>query len=185
MIVNRQQLKSYVREQKAVVDAEFLELAAASAEEVMTDETGRQWILADPTTFTDRRFRAKRLSDVLEIHDCVEIQSVTLTPGGPVSATRFVAEPIDGLDEAGTLCPFELLRLVDGSWWPWLWNSPTVTVRARWGWPVIPSRVTQSAMMIAQEILSMRDVPAGVNAALGNPFVRSTIDRYRRSWGVA
>jgi hypothetical protein len=186
MLVDRDLLKAYVRDKKVVVDVEFVELAATSASEYFADVTGRSWEIAPASTYQVRSFVPRGLSRVLQINDCVDITTVTCN-GSTLTGTSWQAEPIGNLSRAGMSWPYEQIRLLSSTtFWPTNEGAATVTVRARWGWPTaIPTRVSQSALMIAQDILAFRDVATGIQAAMGNAFVADTIGRYSRETSIA
>lgn len=57
-----------------------------------------------------------------------------------------------------------------GQWLPWIWpftHQDRVKVTGTWGWPTVPSNVTQAALILAADILKAKDAPWGV-AGMGD-----------------
>lgn len=131
-------------------------------------------------------------SDLLRIHDCTTVVSVTYD-GTTVASTEYQKEPT-AVSWSGETRPYEQLRRIASSW-PRAYGEAVVTVNATWGWAAIPSAVTQAALIVAKDIFDTREVRFGVGnvsefgptAVRVNKAAASLLAPYRRveSFGLA
>lgn len=188
-----QQVKDYCRSEIPTVDDEFVDAAIEAAEATLRDETMRSWVLAGSAT--PRVFVPVPGTSVLPIHDCTTVTQV-VENGVTLAASDYQLEPVNGLSASGETVPYRRIRLVNGLAWYTDRERATVTVTATWGWPAIPARIEQAALIIAKEIIVNRDEvklgligysDVGGITARTNPIVRATIDHYKRAeaWGLA
>lgn len=110
-------------------------------------------------------------------------------------STQYSLEPLNGIVDGQPNWPYWKVRAVRVKWFPiWIpqatvYPSPSVQITAVWGWPSVPSNVRQATLLLAGELLRMKDAPFGVVSfgELGamrvrdNPKVESLLRRYRRS----
>lgn len=192
-ILTVEQVKAYARNEIATEDDDFIASAVDAAEAMLRDSTMRTWATAGAASA--RSYVPGRGVNVLRIHDCTTV-TLVVENGVTVPAAAYQLEPVNGLSISGETVPYTQIRLINGHAWYTDADSATVTVTATWGWPAIPARIEQAALIIAKEILVNRDEvklglvgfsDVGGVTARTNPIVRDTINHYRRaeSWGLA
>lgn len=110
------------------------------------------------------------------------------TFGTSWSASEWVLYPVNGIVGGLSGWPYRELVSVGGRSFPVGYGRPTVQVTARWGWAQVPQPVKQATLIIAAELLKLKDAPFGV-AGFGefgavrirdNPRARSLLSPYRR-----
>jgi hypothetical protein len=77
------------------------------------------------------------------------------------SGTNFLLEPLDAVASDGDSRPYTSLSTIDGHTFP-CHVRPAVQVTALWGWPAVPSLVTEAAYQLAEETFKLKDAPFGV-----------------------
>ena len=188
-----EQIKAYCRNEKPTEDDEWLEIAGDAAEDSVDTSLQRRVALA-ASTATTRTYRPTSW-DRLRIHDCTEISAVS-NDGATVLPAAYQLEPLNGLTWAGESVPYEEIVLPSGGLWIIDGRRATVTVTAKWGWPAIPQRILQAALVVAKEYVVNRDEvklglvgfsDVGGVVARTNPIVKEVIKDYRRveAWGIA
>lgn len=166
-----------------------VQAAIDAAEEVINDDLGRVMVVASGSS---ARVYVPDGSDLLVIHDCTAVSSITLD-GAAVSATQL--EPLNNLTAAGDYSPYTRVRMLYGNRWTADGQRAVVSVTATWGWSALPDRYTEAVKVLAADILEQKDIRNGV---LGfteyagirvkeNPMVAKLLSRLRRSesWGIA
>lgn len=182
MIVSTDEIWSYLRADQ-VGDQTFVVGALASAHSIFYDMCAREFELAD--TVASARSYVPSGSDVLRIHDCAEI--TTITANG-TAVTGYQKEPV-GPTWAGEQRPYEQVRLLGSCWFaPSYIAQATIVVTAKWGWAATPPPAVDAVKVLCKDIVTNRDVragfvsfgDAGVAAARRNPFILSVVERYGR-----
>ena len=155
-----EELASFLRNEIATEDYPDLENVRQSAESMTAKVTGRSWTLATGTPST--RYYAPRAvgQDLIRIHDCVSVTSVTndgtTVPVWATATGGYQLEPINGLDWAGETRPYQSIRYI-GSRWKFDNYRATVAVSANWGWSVLPSQVVRATYAIAKDFWAYRN----------------------------
>lgn len=80
-------------------------------------------------------------TDVLRIHDCTEVTSISVS-GTTLSASTYQLEPV-GVALDGEARPYEQVRLLLDYWRVTVHGEATVTVTAKWGWSATPYEVPE------------------------------------------
>ena len=158
-------LKSYVRSELSVDDG-WYDAAISTAEGIINNNTGRQFVVASPTVSTARSYMASD-GELLMIHDAAAIVSVVDNGVTLTSGTDYQAEPLNGLSYAGETVPYSVLRRLGyygNRWYSWyaVPNAATVVVTARWGWSAIPAQIVEACKIIAKDVFLQRDVAHGL-----------------------
>ena len=179
-----EELADYLRVETATEDYADIEGVGDATESLLTKVSGRKWFVATGTTSTRRYAPRNTRSDLIRIHDCVSVASVTndgeTVPVWASSTGGYQLEPLNGLDWAGETRPYEGLRYI-GSFWKFDSYRATVAVTADWGWAAIPEQVKRAAYVIAKDMWSFRhtDNTAGLEEFLENK-ARLLLKGYRR-----
>lgn len=160
-IVTLETFDAWARDQ-INADAPLKIAALDAAEQWVAHETGRSWVIATGTP-SSRVFRPRECADLLHIDDCVSIASVTENGRTLTSGTDFIAEPLNGRNQAGAVVPFNALRRI-GYYWYVDRMKATVTVSADWGWSSVPYEVTEAVKYVAKAILDGRNIVGGTLA---------------------
>ncbi len=62
--------------------------------------------------------------------------------------------------------PFRQVQVIQtGKWFPFTWpytHLDRVSIQGTWGWPSVPSPVTQAAFILAADLFKFKDAPFGV-----------------------
>lgn len=181
------------------VDDGLLEMAVESASRLIDGYCNRTFINAGTAT----RYYATHDPYVVQIDDARSITAVQtsssedgiydiswdITPHtGDVQA-----EPINDYI-GGLVWPYTRLRAIGDYVFP-IDRETTVKVTAAWGWPTVPTTVTQATVIQAARIFKRAESPLGVMGFgdLGvmrvsrglDPDVSQLIESYRRFTGVA
>ena len=187
------ELKDYARSEIPTVDDTFIEAACDSAENFMDQACARRFVVA--TSATARVFMPLS-GGLLRIHDCTTV-TLVVNDGTTLTAADYQLEPLNGLTWSGESRPYDQIRLTSGTTWDRdSYGEATISVTATWGWVAIPERVKHAALIVARDILLVRDAvklglvdisPVGGVGARLDPTVRDTVNHYRRveSWGIA
>lgn len=82
--------------------------------------------------------------------------------------THFQVEPLSSFSSSGEAWPGTGLRIIGagGEYFPASSGRPTVQVTARWGWPAVPSPVSQACLALAADIWKSKDVVYGSGGGL-------------------
>lgn len=80
-----------------------------------------------------------------------------------LSASNYLLEPLNGVNDGEAGWPYNRLCAVN-SCWPVSWQNviPAVQVTARWGWAAVPGPVKQACVYLAEETFKMKGSPFGV-----------------------
>lgn len=170
---------------ETTADDTLIEAAINAAELAIDNALQRKMIVATGTD-SARVYVPPTRSQVLYIHDTVDVttiveNAVTLTAG-----TDYQLEPLNGLAATGEARPYYRVRRLDRAWY-WDGERATVTITADWGWAAIPFEVVESCKIIAADMLSNRDMRNGLVAiteaggvgSRQNQTVRDMIAHYR------
>lgn len=160
-IVTLETFDAWARDQ-INADAPLKIAALDAAEQWVAHETGRSWAIATGTP-SSRVFRPRECTDLLHIDDCVSIASVTENGRTLTSGTDFIAEPLNGRNQAGAVVPYNALRRIGYHWYVDRMKA-TVTVSADWGWTTVPYEVTEAVKYVAKAILDGRNIVGGTLA---------------------
>ena len=105
--------------------------------------------------------------------------------------THFLLEPLDAVASDGDSRPYTSLTTIESNFFPRSYRRPSVQVTALWGWPAVPSLVTEACYQLAEETFKLKDAPfgvAGVNdfgvLRIGNQTmnrVQGMLEDYRRA----
>jgi hypothetical protein len=101
--------------------------------------------------------------DVLFIHDCTTVTSVTENGTLLVAGTDYQLEPLNGVDSSGLSVPYYRVRRLGRNWYRDN-NKGTVSIVAAWGWAAIPSDLILACMIIASDMLENQNMRFGLAA---------------------
>lgn len=159
-IITTEGLASFLRNEIETDDYPDLDNVRVSAESMAAKVTGRSWTLATGTPTLRRYAPRAQNQDLIRIHDCVSVTSVTndgqTVPVWSSSLGGYQLEPINGLDWAGEVRPYESIRYI-GSRWKFDHYRATVAVIADWGWATLPSQVVRATYVIAKDMWEFRN----------------------------
>lgn len=77
------------------------------------------------------------------------------------SASDYLLYPLNAVGPGGVAWPYTSIRATDTYTWPLNRYRAAVEITAVWGWPSVPSRVEQAAIMLAVAWHQRRQVIAG------------------------
>jgi hypothetical protein len=77
------------------------------------------------------------------------------------AAKDFQLEPLNS-HAGGLTWPYTRIRAIDDYLFPTAWGEATCKITATWGWPSVPTVVTQAAVIQASRIFSRLQSPLGV-----------------------
>jgi hypothetical protein len=105
-----------------------------------------------------------------------------------LSATDYVLEPFNGVNDGEPGWPYYRLGATN-SGWPSRSRRPSVQVTAKWGWAAVPGPIKQACIYLAEETFKMKGSPFGVAATdqfgpirmRNNPKVMSMLAPYQDS----
>jgi len=179
------------------VDDTLLEMARVSASDLIDGYTGRTF----NTSGTVTRVFAPADDYVLQTDDlagtAITITSSTGADGVfdvTWKTTDYQLEPLNGVSN-GQAVPFTRIRAIQDYLWPVAGGEATVRVAGVYGFPSIPTVITQAAVLQSSRIFSRLQSPLGV-AGFGefgvvkvtralDPDVAALVEPYRRIVGVA
>jgi hypothetical protein len=168
-IITTEDLASFLRNEIPTDDYPDLDNVRVSAESMVGKVTGRSWAVATGTPSL-RRYAPRAMNqDLIRIHDCVSVTSVTndgeTVPVWSTSLGGYQLEPINGLDWAGEVRPYESIRYI-GSRWKFDSYRATVAVTADWGWAALPPQVVRATFVLARDMWEFRNAEntAGLEA---------------------
>ncbi len=153
-------LKYYLRITIPTDEDDDLDGVRLTTESMCRKVSGRTWTVATGTPSVRRYAPRAAQQDIIRIHDCVSVTSVTndgeTVPAWSSSAGGYQLEPLNGLDWAGESRPFESIRYIN-RWWKFDGYRQTVAVTADWGWAAIPEQVIRAHYVIAKHLWEYRD----------------------------
>ena len=180
-----------MRNEQVAVDDVTYTLAASAAEDAVTNFCGRSFTIAGASTA--RSIIPHMSSTLLLIYDCVSVATV-VEAGSSLAATSYQLEPINGLDQDGTVTPYTRIRKLYQVPWFNRYDEATIVVTAAWGWATVPTSVKMATLIIGKDILKQRDVNSGVAGfsdfgavrVRTNPIAKELLQSYVRgdSMGV-
>lgn len=182
MIVEVTDMLTYLRDEQ-IVDTAYVTSALNAAHSLFYDLCQRTFEVASVTA-TARSYVPSG-TDVLRIHDCTSVTSIT---NNGSAVTTYQLEPV-GPTWAGETRPYEQVRLFGTCWLASTYSTQAnVVVTAKWGWAAAPAPAVEAVKVLCKDIATNRDVragflsfgDAGVAAARRNPFVLGVVDRYGR-----
>lgn len=151
------ELQQYMRSEIGTED-NLYEDAIKTAEDIIDESTGRQFIVA--STSTARSFDVPNCSSRLQIHDCTAVASVVDFGATLTVDTQYKLYPLGGVSATGRAVPYsEIVRLGANQEIEWLdYGRPgQIVVTATWGWLAIPSLVKSACKVIAKDVFLTRD----------------------------
>lgn len=176
-----------------VADQAYLESCLAAAEEAVNDHCARSF---DPVAAvaSTRRYVPERDGTVVYVHDIGTTTDLVVTDdGSTVTAVDYQLEPVT-VAWSGRAEPYSTIRRLSG-YWHCDGGEATVAVTARWGWASVPEAVQQATMILAKDLVHVRDNRFGVAAfgdygvirARDNPHVTQLLARLRHpmAFGIA
>lgn len=184
-IVTLADMKSYLRGEQ-FPDEAIISACLSTAHSTFYNMCGRSFELDTPAA--SPRSYTPTWTDVLRIHDCTSVTSIT-TGGNAVTST-YQLEPVGAINWAGEVRPYEQIRLLGNWWFPSTFiTQANVVVTAKWGWAATPAPAVEAVKMLCKDIVGNRDVragfvsfgDAGIAAARRNPFVVSVVEQYGRA----
>lgn len=165
--------------------------ALATASREVESYCSRQFNRADVATA--RVYAAEACSRV-DVDDFYTVDGLTVSVGvdGVTYPTAWATSywlprPLGGVVNGVPGWPYYQLAAASGLAFT-VNGRPTVQVTARWGWQAVPAPVKQATLILAGELLKLKDAPFGV-AGFGefgavrvrdNPRARSLLAPYRR-----
>lgn len=105
-----------------------------------------------------------------------------------ITSSQYQLRPLNGVVDGETGWPWYEIEAVNGFCWPTWWDIAPVQVTANWGWTAVPTPVKEAALILAEEIYRLKELPFGVGGygqfgiirARANPMVMSRIGPYVR-----
>lgn len=185
------ELKDRLEVTDTTYDDQIDEVLGTASREIDT-WTGRQF--GDAGTTSARVYEPTSCGRLLvdDFHTSTGLAVATGTDGTYTtswSATDWQLYPLNGIVDGMPGWPYRELVAVGGRTFPVGYGRPTVQVTARWGWAEVPYAVKQATLILAAELLKLKDAPFGV-AGFGdfgavrirdNPRARSLLAPYRRN----
>lgn len=146
------------------VDDSLISMAGSAASELIDGYCGRSF-----GTVTGVRYFAADDAYMLQVDDIATTAGLTIQtsdfdpPQWEVTwgADDFQLEPLNGRVE-GLPWAYTRIRAVGDYLWPFDFGEIGVKITATWGWPSVPSAITQAAVIQASRIFKRLDAPLGV-----------------------
>jgi hypothetical protein len=146
------------------IDDSLISMAGSAASELIDGYCGRSF-----GTVTEVRYFAADDALVLQVDDIATTSGLIIQtsdfdpPQWEVTwaTTDYQLEPLNGKTE-GLTWAYTRIRAIGDYMWPGLVGEVGVKVTATYGWPAIPSAVTQAAVIQAMRIFKRLDTPLGV-----------------------
>jgi hypothetical protein len=145
------------------VDDSLLNMAGSAASELIDGFCGRTF-----GTVTATRYYAADDAYMLQIDDlggtAVTIQTSDFDPPQwevTWTVTDYQLEPLNGYVD-GLTYPYTRIRAIGDYLWPFDFGEVGVKITGPFGWPVVPSVITQAAVIQASRIFKRLDSPLGV-----------------------
>jgi hypothetical protein len=146
------------------VDDTLIEMAAESASRLIDGYTGRYFY----TSGTAIRYYAAQDDFICEIDD---LASATITLQSANNAdgvydvtwktTDYQLEPLNGFAD-GIAWPYTRIRAIGDYLWPISGGEALIKITGVWGWPSVPTAVTQACVIQSSRIYKRLDSPLGV-----------------------
>lgn len=188
------QIKSALRISDAIDDS-LLEMAVESASRLIDSYTQRSFYLSGTAT----RYYYTQDPYVVQVDDLRSLTSLKTSSNADGvydivwASTDYQLEPLNDF-HGGLPWPYTRIRAIGDYTFP---STPenTVEVQASFGWPNVPTAITQATVIQASRIFKRLDSPLGV-AGFGDlgvmrvsrgldPDVAQLVEAYRRMSGVA
>lgn len=154
------ELKNLLQITVATFDAD-LERAVETASRAIDDYTGRFFFDTGAVAARVYRPATATVATIDDFHGPSPVVETDEDDDGVFETTwaesDFIVEPLN--PEAGE--PQRKLIAVDTRLFPF-GRRPTLRVSARFGWPAIPTVVSQTALLLAAELWKRKDAPFGV-----------------------
>jgi hypothetical protein len=146
------------------VDDSLISMAGSAASELIDGYCGRSF-----GTVTEVRYFATEDAMVLQVDDIATTSGLIIQtsdydpPQWEVTwgTDDYQLEPLNGQSE-GLTWPYTRVRAIGDYLWPGLVGEVGVKVTATWGWPSVPSVITQAAVIQAARIFKRLESPLGV-----------------------
>jgi hypothetical protein len=146
------------------VDDSLISMAGSAASELIDGYCGRSF-----GTVTEVRYFATDDAMVLQVDDIATTSGLIIQtsdydpPQWEVTwgTDDYQVEPLNGKSE-GLTWPYTRVRAIGDYLWPGLVGEVGVKVTATWGWPSVPSVITQAAVIQAARIFKRLESPLGV-----------------------
>lgn len=146
------------------VDDSLISMAGSAASELIDGYCGRSF-----GTATEARYFATDDALVLQVDDIATTSGLVIQtsdfdpPQWEVTWTNtdYQLEPLNGKSE-GLTWPYTRVRAIGDYLWPGLVGEVGVKITATWGWPAVPSVISQAAVIQAARIFKRLDTPLGV-----------------------
>lgn len=146
------------------VDDSLISMAGSAASELIDGYCGRTF-----GTVTGARYFAADDAYTLQVDDIATdsgliIQTSDFDPAQwevTWAATDFQLEPLNARVE-GLPWAYTRIRAVGNYLWPFDFGEVGVKITATWGWPSVPSAITQAAVIQSSRIFKRLDTPLGV-----------------------
>jgi hypothetical protein len=146
------------------VDDSLISMAGSAASELIDGYCGRSF-----GTVTEVRYFATDDAMVLQVDDIATTSGLIIQtsdydpPQWEVTwgTDDYQLEPLNGKSE-GLTWPYTRVRAIGDYLWPGLVGEVGVKVTATWGWPSVPSVITQAAVIQAARIFKRLESPLGV-----------------------
>lgn len=191
--VDLDQFRAYARDSTVADDALYT-IALNGGHRSVGDYCKRWFDVASGTPSARSYAPASRTSQVLRIHDCVEVTSVVDDGCDLRVAADYQLEPINGIDELGIACPYDQIRRYN-DYWTHDQGFARCVITADWGWAATPDSVIEATLIVAKDLLQQRNNNSGV-AGFGdfgavrvraNPMAVDLLEPLRRSesWGIS
>jgi len=157
------QIKAALRISDSVDDS-LISMAGSAASELIDGYCGRSF-----GTVTEVRYFATDDAMVLQVDDIATTSGLIIQtsdydpPQWEVTwgTDDYQVEPLNGKSE-GLAWPYTRVRAIGDYLWPGLVGEIGVKVTATWGWPSVPSVITQAAVIQAARIFKRLESPLGV-----------------------
>ncbi|CAB5217044.1 gp6 domain containing protein [uncultured Caudovirales phage] len=149
------------------IDDALISLAGSAASELIDAYCGRVFGTSG-TVATTRVYSTHKMNHV-EVDDMasapVFVKSSTSNNGVfdyEWAPTDYVLLPLNSFVD-GLTWPYTAIQTVNQkTWYPAVYDEPMVQVSAIWGFPTVPSAVTQACVIQASRIFKRNDSPLGV-----------------------
>jgi hypothetical protein len=173
-IITFDDLRSHLGIEDSEDDISIIRAVNAGNERV-AKYCGAPYRIFDKTSTDDASARVYRPTDQCElyVHDfwtttALEVK-VDFADSGTFGTTwaldtDFILEPTNAVVDGE---PFTKIRAVN-TYFP-IWNvRPSVQVTAPWGWPAMPARAIEAALLEAAKVWKRKDSPEGVLGGFGD-----------------
>jgi hypothetical protein len=127
---------------------------------------------------------------LLDIDDLVAVTSFAMDIDGDGIFETAMVKDVDyqlrygnnlyNRNVTGTARPYRQAQIIQtGKWFPFTWpytHLDRISITGTWGWPAVPSPVTQACFLMASEYFKLKDAPFGTSGGteFGTGMIRST-----------